>query len=128
MGAITPAAANSLVYGESAEQRVAREAVAAMRESTFLVTSCESAFLNFWRVYISDGPKALIQDPSGNTEDPYFGYGNASAAPLLAFAQDECGAQTGARGDLVVRLLKERENKKWRRAKQLRHAERIIGY
>lgn len=124
----TPASANSDITRESPEQRFAREAVQALRESTFLLTPCESAFLDFWRIYISDGPKTLIKEPSGNPEEPYFGYGNAKAAPLLEIAQYECEAATGARGDLVVRVLKEREKKKWQRAQKLQHAERIIGY
>lgn len=126
LGAPLPVMAD--VVRESAEQRFAREAVRQLRASTFLVTRCERAFLSFWRHYTSKGPKGLIVDPTGNTEEPYFGYGNIEAAPLLEVAQDECEAETGARGDLVVRVLKERENKKWRRAQKLEHAERIIGY
>ena len=126
LGASYPAPAD--VVRESPEQQFAREAVRQLRASTFLVTRCERAFLSFWRSYKSKGPKGLIADPSGNTEDPYFGYGNIEAAPLLEFAQYECETETGARGDLVVRVLKERENKKWLRAQKLQHAERIIGY
>ena len=113
---------------ESIEKRIARQAVLDLRRSTFLVTECENAFLTFWKSFIAEGDHRMIRDPFEGAEDIYFGLGNPASAPLLSIAQETCAVQTGARGDLVVRVLKEREDRKLKRQRKLKHAERIIGY
>ncbi len=120
----TPSHADRL----SADQIHARDAFAELRRSTALVTDCERAFLSFWRVYIGAGRKGLVRTPAFAAAGDYFGYGSLASAPLLENAEAVCERQTGARGDLVVLVLKEREDAKWRRQKKLKHAERIIGY
>lgn len=112
---------------ESAEQRHAREAVRVLRRQSILPSECEAAFQKFWRVYVGPGPKALVKTPALHESGEYFGYGSKQSEPLLLEAEDVCAQQTGARGDLVLLVLKERADRKWRRAKRLQHAERIVG-
>ena len=113
---------------ESAEKRHAREAVRTLRRQSMLPSECEAAFQRFWRVYIGPGSKALVKTPALHEAGDYFGYGSKQSEPLLLEAEHVCARQTGARGDLVLLVLKERADRKWRRLQKLKHAERIIGY
>ncbi len=114
----------------------AQEAVTALRAKSALPSTCERAFTAFWKAYTGTGEKGLVYGPvetTNGTSDGagrghYFGYGVLAAAPLLGSAQEVCAQETGARGDLIVIILKKRENRKWRRQQKLQHAERIIGY
>lgn len=113
---------------ESAAQRHARDAVKTLRQRSALPSECETVFLKFWRVFVGPGPKGMVKTPTLQRDGEYFGFGSITSEPLLEEAERVCARQTGARGDLVVLVLKEREHKKWRRLKKLQHAERIIGY
>ena len=113
---------------ESAAEKEARRAVADLRAQSALPSNCERAFTTFWRVYTGPGDRGLVHAPAGPEVGDYFGYGVVDSEPLLVQAQEVCARETGARGDLVARVLKERENRKWRRQQRLKHAERIIGY
>jgi len=106
-------AANSPAELRDAEEMAeAERAVAAFRERSFIPTLCERAFRDFWKAFRAPadapGDLALIPEPSPLSLDPWFGYGHRASAPLLEIAQQVCAAETGARGDLVARVLERR--------------------
>lgn len=120
---VVPAGAGgpgSRVYQE------AEDAVRAFRDRTFLVTDCEAAFSRFWRLFRAGDTEALVYQPAAFGGRAYFGFGNPVAEPLLAEASAVCQHQSGHRGDMIVRVLRDRERAKEWRHEQAQHAERLI--
>lgn len=115
---------------EAPEMRMAREAVAEMRQSSVLPTPCERAFGAFWRVFEEPGDEpgaqGLVRDGSGPGEGQVFGYGNTAAQPLLREAGRICAAETDAPGDLVLRILREAALEKRERRLRIEEAHRLI--
>ncbi|MEO0679537.1 MAG: hypothetical protein AAF192_03880 [Pseudomonadota bacterium] len=112
---------------EAQDRAAAERAVADFRRRSFIPTPCERAFRVFWKAFRAPGRKpgdlALIRDPSLLSSDDWFGYGHRASEPLLADAQTVCAAATGARGDLVVRVLERRARAGERRAER----RRVVG-
>jgi hypothetical protein len=107
----------------------AETAVRGFRERSFLPTPCERAFRDFWTAYVAPGDEGLLAEPYIFSPRDHFGWGNLAAAPLLEAAQTVCAEQTGARGDLVVRVLTDREKAKAERKARIRKAHSLIkGY
>ena len=112
--------------GEPPEMRAARVAVAEMRQASVLPTPCEQAFGAFWRAFEAPGAAGLLRDGPEPDRGPVFGHGNLDARPMLVEAQRVCAGATGARGDLVVRVLKERAVAKRERLEALEATRRLI--
>jgi hypothetical protein len=127
--AVTGAAASEPGSREAEAVREAETAVRGLRARSFLPTPCERAFRDFWVAYVAPGPEGLLPEPYLFSPRDHFGWGNLEAAPLLETAQAVCAEETGARGDLVVRVLTERERARAEREDRIREAHSLIkGY
>lgn len=105
--------------------RAAEDAVRGFREQGYLPTSCERAFRKFWLSYTKDVDRGVLYSRSAFGGMTYFGLGNRAAEPLLQEAVGICQEQAGHPGDIIVRVMRDRQRHKDWFNKRSQHAERL---
>jgi len=121
--------ASPVMSRDAKDMAAARDGLATLRARSALPSACERAFRGFWSTWRRPGNDGLMKEPYPFAAEAIFGWGNLDAEPLLVAAQQVCADETGARGDLVVAVLRERaEDKEDADARRRAANAMILGY